>query len=224
MTAVLKTGRFYGNILQTSVWSGICLSEIAHAKGRKLPSHTHESAFFCLLLRGSYSEQAGGRRMDSAEIAGKLTASRLTPISCSNCEQVASLTGAAPRCGWWQACRDELYGPRRQASSFHHIRADVPARALQAAGASCRETPETSGLSHRRSGARWFHRRLLRREARRRSSGAALPSHRSGVLRAGRNSPGRSAPRAALRHRARSRARAARPPRAPLTIPGRSPR
>src|SRR3989454_5671748 len=64
MTAVLKTGRFYGNILQTSVWSGICLSEIAHAKGRKLPSHTHESAFFCLLLRGSYSEQAGGRRMD----------------------------------------------------------------------------------------------------------------------------------------------------------------
>jgi len=64
MTAVLKTGQFYGNILQKSVWSGICLSEIAHAKGRKLPSHTHESAFFCLLLRGSYSEQAGGRRMD----------------------------------------------------------------------------------------------------------------------------------------------------------------
>src|SRR3989442_1733469 len=64
MTAVLKTGRFYGNILQTSVWSGICLSEIAHAKAGKLRSHTHESAFFCLLLRGSYSEQAGGRRMD----------------------------------------------------------------------------------------------------------------------------------------------------------------
>src|SRR2546427_10224411 len=64
MTAVLKTGRFYGNILQKSVWSCICLSEIAHAKGRKLPSHTHESAFFCLLLCGSYSEQARGRRMD----------------------------------------------------------------------------------------------------------------------------------------------------------------
>src|SRR2546427_11766127 len=118
-------------------------------------------------------------------VAGKLTASRLTPISCSNCERVASLTGAAPRCGWWQACRDELYGPPRQASSFHHIRADVLARALQAAGASCRETPETSGLSHRRRGSRWFHRRLLRREARRRSCAAASPSHPTGARRAG---------------------------------------
>src|SRR5207245_11069590 len=84
----------------------------------------------------------------SAEIAGKLTASRLTPISCGNCERVASLTGAAPRCGWWQACRDELYGSRRQASSFHHIRADVPARALQAAGAS-RSEEHTSELQSR---------------------------------------------------------------------------
>src|SRR5437879_927637 len=29
MTAVLKTGQFYGNILQKSAWSGICLSEKA---------------------------------------------------------------------------------------------------------------------------------------------------------------------------------------------------
>src|SRR5437899_12224473 len=29
MTAVLKTGQYYGNILQKSAWSGICLSEKA---------------------------------------------------------------------------------------------------------------------------------------------------------------------------------------------------
>jgi AraC family transcriptional regulator len=66
MSDSLQTGKFYGATRRRFATGGIVLSEIAHATGRKLPCHTHESAYFGLLLAGSYSEKCTGR---SAEYA-----------------------------------------------------------------------------------------------------------------------------------------------------------
>jgi AraC family transcriptional regulator len=57
----LQTGNFYGQTNRRAEFGGVVLSEIAHAVGRKLPSHTHESAYFGLLLAGSYSERCTHR-------------------------------------------------------------------------------------------------------------------------------------------------------------------
>ena len=62
----LQTGEFYGSTRRRFEAGGIVLSEVAHSSGRKLPSHTHESAYFGLLLTGSYAEKCADR---SAEYA-----------------------------------------------------------------------------------------------------------------------------------------------------------
>ena len=41
--------------------AGLTLSEFRHAGARKLPHHSHELAYFCLLLDGTYCEQFGSR-------------------------------------------------------------------------------------------------------------------------------------------------------------------
>ncbi len=61
MSDSLQTGKFYGATKRRIELGGVVLSEIAHACGRKLPSHTHESAYFGLLLAGSYSERCTHR-------------------------------------------------------------------------------------------------------------------------------------------------------------------
>jgi AraC family transcriptional regulator len=66
MSDSLQTGKFYGATRKRFETGGIVLSEISHATGRKLPCHTHESAYFGLLLAGSYSEKCTER---SAEYA-----------------------------------------------------------------------------------------------------------------------------------------------------------
>jgi AraC family transcriptional regulator len=57
MSDSLQTGKFYGATNRRLELSGVVLSEVTHARGRKLPRHTHESAYFGLLLAGSYSER-----------------------------------------------------------------------------------------------------------------------------------------------------------------------
>jgi AraC-like DNA-binding protein len=37
--------------------AGLVLTDVRHERGRKLPVHTHESAYFSLLLHGSYKER-----------------------------------------------------------------------------------------------------------------------------------------------------------------------
>lgn len=61
MSDSLQTGEFYGATRRRFAAGGIVLSEIAHSTGRKLPCHTHESAYFGLLLAGSYSEKCAER-------------------------------------------------------------------------------------------------------------------------------------------------------------------
>ncbi len=57
MSANLQTGQFYGATRQRMEAGGLVLTEIRHTQGRKLPEHTHESAYFGLLLAGGYTER-----------------------------------------------------------------------------------------------------------------------------------------------------------------------
>jgi AraC family transcriptional regulator len=66
MSDSLQTGKFYGATQRRVELGGVVLTEIAHACGRKLPSHTHESAYFGLLLAGSYSEKCTHRAAEYA--------------------------------------------------------------------------------------------------------------------------------------------------------------
>jgi AraC family transcriptional regulator len=53
----LQTGQFYGATQRRIESAGLVLSEIMHRHGRKLPEHTHQSAYFGLLLDGGYTER-----------------------------------------------------------------------------------------------------------------------------------------------------------------------
>jgi len=55
MSDSLQTGKFYGKTRRRFELGGVVLTEVSHACGRKLPCHTHESAYFGLLLAGSYA-------------------------------------------------------------------------------------------------------------------------------------------------------------------------
>jgi AraC family transcriptional regulator len=57
MSDSLKTGQFYGKPQRRVESAGTVLTEVTHHAARKLPRHTHESAYFGLLLDGSYSER-----------------------------------------------------------------------------------------------------------------------------------------------------------------------
>lgn len=64
MGSSLQTGQFYGKPRNRVEIAGIVLTEVVHAFGRKLPRHTHESAYFGLLLGGGYSESCTQRVID----------------------------------------------------------------------------------------------------------------------------------------------------------------
>ena len=49
---------------------GLVLSEIHHAGPLRMPPHTHELAFFSLLLAGSYSEDCGSRHLAVRPLGG----------------------------------------------------------------------------------------------------------------------------------------------------------
>lgn len=52
----LRPGHFYGQVLRKHVGHGIILTELKHEQPKRLPTHSHELAFFHLLLYGHYSE------------------------------------------------------------------------------------------------------------------------------------------------------------------------
>jgi AraC family transcriptional regulator len=64
MSDSLETGQFYGQPQQRVEFASVVLTEVTHKVGRKLPRHTHESAYFGLLLGGSYSERCTRRAAD----------------------------------------------------------------------------------------------------------------------------------------------------------------
>jgi AraC family transcriptional regulator len=55
----LQPGQFYGQVINKRFCSGLVLSELTHRTGRRLPEHSHQLAYFCLLLAGNYFEYRG---------------------------------------------------------------------------------------------------------------------------------------------------------------------
>lgn len=55
-------GEFYGDVVRRQSSPQFLLSEIHHARGRALPTHTHQTAYFSLLIDGHYAETYDGRR------------------------------------------------------------------------------------------------------------------------------------------------------------------
>jgi AraC family transcriptional regulator len=56
--------RHYGEVRWRHEQDGFGLAVVRHERGRALPSHGHERAFFCLVSRGGYAERYG--RTDAA--------------------------------------------------------------------------------------------------------------------------------------------------------------
>lgn len=60
---ILKAGEHYGSVFcKTSIESAI-ISESVYQKSVALPEHSHELAFFTLVLQGSYTEYYGGKHL-----------------------------------------------------------------------------------------------------------------------------------------------------------------
>jgi AraC family transcriptional regulator len=60
----LEPGSYYGDVVARRDCGGVLLSELRHEAARRLPSHSHESAFFSLLLDGSYRERFANRTFE----------------------------------------------------------------------------------------------------------------------------------------------------------------
>ncbi|HSS22653.1 MAG TPA: AraC family transcriptional regulator [Pyrinomonadaceae bacterium] len=52
----LKPGEFFGDVLHKYEEGGLVLCEFTHQRPRKIPKHSHELAFFNLILDGTYHE------------------------------------------------------------------------------------------------------------------------------------------------------------------------
>ncbi len=59
--AELKSGNFFGQVTHRYVCAGATFSDVRHPKARRVPLHSHESAYFSLLLGGGYQETFGRR-------------------------------------------------------------------------------------------------------------------------------------------------------------------
>lgn len=55
----LEAGTFYGAVQSKREQCGAIFTELHHSSARKLPSHSHELAFFALLMEGEYGERYG---------------------------------------------------------------------------------------------------------------------------------------------------------------------
>jgi AraC family transcriptional regulator len=55
----LRAGEYYGHVASAAEVAGLRLTDLEHESPRRIPSHSHEQAFLCLLLKGRYREQAG---------------------------------------------------------------------------------------------------------------------------------------------------------------------
>jgi len=57
----LAAGEFYGDVVRRHTSPQFVLSELHHARGRVLPTHAHQTAYFSLLIEGRYTETYDGR-------------------------------------------------------------------------------------------------------------------------------------------------------------------
>lgn len=71
MEIKLASGHFYGQTQASRVVAGFRLMETAYPSGIKLPKHSHERAFFSLMLQGALTENYRTRSLEwSARVVG----------------------------------------------------------------------------------------------------------------------------------------------------------
>ena len=61
MRNVLRSGQFYGKIKKSNRIPGLVLAETVYPPRLHVPRHSHQDAYFCLVLRGSYTEVYGAK-------------------------------------------------------------------------------------------------------------------------------------------------------------------
>src|SRR5258708_6728747 len=61
MPPCLERGRFLGQVLRVQRFPGFMMAEVVYPAAKSLPVHSHESAYFCLILSGNYDERYGRR-------------------------------------------------------------------------------------------------------------------------------------------------------------------
>ena len=61
MIQKLEQGCFFGETVRSRRLAGLRFRESRYAANLKLPRHSHQCAYFCFVLRGSYDETCGGR-------------------------------------------------------------------------------------------------------------------------------------------------------------------
>lgn len=59
----MRMGEFYGRVFRKLGSGGFLLTELAHACERALPEHSHESAYFSMMLEGEYCERVGSKEL-----------------------------------------------------------------------------------------------------------------------------------------------------------------
>ena len=64
MGTQLEGGRFFGTTLRRRSVAQLTLADVIYPAGARLPTHSHERAYFCLIRRGSYTETYGRRTRD----------------------------------------------------------------------------------------------------------------------------------------------------------------
>jgi AraC family transcriptional regulator len=64
----LSPGQYYGEILSNQRCCDLVLTEIRHTQGKSFATHSHELAFFSLLLDGSYTERCGRKAIDYKQL------------------------------------------------------------------------------------------------------------------------------------------------------------
>ena len=58
----LVDGKYYGKVIRRDEFAGFILTETIYSPGVVLPKHSHRNAYFCLILRGNYTEIIVGKR------------------------------------------------------------------------------------------------------------------------------------------------------------------
>ncbi|HZS46122.1 MAG TPA: AraC family transcriptional regulator [Blastocatellia bacterium] len=59
MTTKLPQGGFFGRVVNSQKVADFLLNETVNRPGLKIPKHSHENSYFCLVLRGTFKEVYG---------------------------------------------------------------------------------------------------------------------------------------------------------------------
>jgi AraC family transcriptional regulator len=61
MALKLRPGQFFGSVVEKAEIGNFILSETVYPQGFTAPRHSHENAYYCIVLRGSYDQSYGCR-------------------------------------------------------------------------------------------------------------------------------------------------------------------